>query len=310
MAQKQNVSVAAIVINFHQEKDTRECIASLFSQYGNGISLHVVLVDADGKADDQIFSDIRPPKGCSFVVLTIENDGFSGNNNVGLRFAQKTYDPDFFFLLNNDATIAKDSLSTLISFYEKHSDASLVVPKIYFEKGYEFHKTYSKQEIGNVIWYAGGNIDWNNVYAWHKGVDEVDHGQFDVSTKTHFATGCATLIPKKTYQRVGLFDPYYFLYLEDLDYSMRSKAFGDIWVVPDALVYHKNAGSSGGSGSDTHVYYQTRNRYYFGFKYASLRTKLALLREIVRMIKHGSSVQREAVRDFLLFRGGKRGGLV
>ncbi len=298
--------ICVILVNFHQDKDTLECLSSLKKTKSTGLSQKVIVVQVDDKEQVELF------KKHADDVLFVENKGFSGNNNAGILYAEETYQPDYYFLLNNDTTIIPTTLDELVSFYEKHKEASLLVPKIYFEKGYEFHKdAYTKEELGNVIWYAGGNIDWKNIYAWHRGVDEVDHGQFDTPVKTSFATGCAMFIPKKTFEDVGLLDPYYFLYLEDLDYSMRSRnRMGDIWYVPTSVVYHKNAGSSGGSGSDMQVYYQTRNRYFFGFKYGSFRTKLALIREMTRVMLDGTSTQKEAIHDLLTLKGGKRGGTI
>ena len=57
------------------------------------------------------------------------------------------------------------------------SSVGAVTPKIYFSKGREFHlEQYAEADLGKVIWYAGGIIDWENVYAFHRGVDEVYRG--------------------------------------------------------------------------------------------------------------------------------------
>jgi GT2 family glycosyltransferase len=74
--------------------------------------------------------------------------------------------------------------------------------------------------------------------------------------------------------------------------------------VPKSVIWHKSSGSSG-SGSRLHDYYITRNRLIFGFKYASSRTKFALLREAVRQAIGGRPGQRSGVIDFALHRWGK-----
>ena len=56
----------------------------------------------------------------------------------------------------------------------------LVSPKIYFAPGFEFHKDrYKEEDLGKVIWYAGGEFDWDNIGNIHRGIDEVDQGQYD-----------------------------------------------------------------------------------------------------------------------------------
>lgn len=142
--------------------------------------------------------------------------------------------------------------------------------------------------------------------GFHRGVDEVDRGQFDEPAATDFATGCCVALNPQALEEVGLFDEAYFLYLEDLDLSVRLQQAGwQIWYDPQATIWHKNAGSSG-SGSQLHVYYQTRNRYLFGFRYAPWRTKLFLLRHLLLQFKNGTGPVRQAIQDFILERYGQR----
>ncbi len=100
----------------------------------------------------------------------------------------------------------------------------MVGGKIYFEKGYEFFKDkYKDDQRGKVIWYAGGKIDWNNVYGVARGVDEVDKGQFERVEDTDFATGTCMLLSRKALREVGMFNERYFMYYEDTELSVRMK---------------------------------------------------------------------------------------
>jgi len=156
-----------------------------------------------------------------------------------------------------------------------------------------------------VIWYAGGIIDWDNILAKHRGIDEVDRGQYEETSETPFATGCCMLIRKEVVEKIGLLDEKYFLYFEDVDYSLRAKKAGfKIVYFPKAHLWHKNAASSGKPGSATHVYYQTRNRLYFGFKYASLSTKKSLFFDSLKMIMK-NNLHKKACLDYYLGRMGK-----
>ncbi|OGL47210.1 MAG: hypothetical protein A2161_14515 [Candidatus Schekmanbacteria bacterium RBG_13_48_7] len=178
----------------------------------------------------------------------------------------------------------------MVRYSDSDSKIGLVSPKIYFAKGYEFYKKrYQKSDLGKIIWYAGGLVDWKNMYATHRGVDEVDYGQYARSCDTEFATGCCLLIKKKVIDTVGLFDRNYFLYFEDLDLSIRSKNMGfKVKYYPEVYLWHKNAASSDKPGSKIQVYYQTRNRLYFGYKYATLSTKKSLFLDSLRLLKKGN----------------------
>ena len=226
--------------------------------------------------------------------------------NIGIKHALKN-GGDYVLIHNNDTFVKEDFLQKLFDFAEKTEKAGIVAPKIYFAKGYEFHKDrYKEEELGHVFWYAGGNMDWKNVIGHHRGVDEIDHGQYDKIEETDFATGCSMLVKSEVFNKVDLLDEAYFLYYEDSDFSKRAKeARYKIYYLPSSVVWHKNAGSTGGSGSKLQDYYITRNRMYFGMKFASTRSKVALLREGVRNILSGREWQKAGAIDYFLGRMGK-----
>jgi len=136
------------------------------------------------------------------------------------------------------------------------------------------------------------------------GVDEVDRGQFAKRKLITFATGACMLVKRSVFEKIGYFDEKYFLYLEDMDFCVRAKNAGfKIIFEPEAVLWHKNASSSGGSGSALQDYFITRNRLLFAFKFASIRTKFALFRQILGQIR--SPIKRKALADFLTFNFGK-----
>jgi len=162
--------------------------------------------------------------------------------------------------------------------------------------------------LGKVFWYAGGVIDWANVKSVHRGVDEVDHGQYDENKEIEFATGCCMMIKREVLEKVGLFDKRYFLYYEDADLSVRIKKAGfSIYYAPKAFLYHLNASSSGGAGRGNELqdYFLTRNQMFFGMKYAPIRSKIALIRQSLRLLSNGRREQKKAIQDFYLGRLGK-----
>jgi GT2 family glycosyltransferase len=142
----------------------------------------------------------------------------------------------------------------------------------------------------------------------HRGVDEVDKGQYDVEKETDFSSGCCMGIKKEVFGKVGFLNERYFLYYEDNDYSQRVKEAGyKVIYTPKAVLWHKNAGSVGGSGSNLQDYYITRNRLLFGMTYASLKTKLALFKESIKFLLNGRKWQKKGVLDFYLRKFGKGG---
>jgi len=295
--------VFIIVLNFNGWQNTIECLSSLSKlEVPKNINVESVVVD-NGSSD----SSVKKIKEEFPKLIMIENQanlGFTGGNNEGMRYALKS-SADFIVLLNNDTVVHPDLIKNLLGAFDQDSIGG-VVPKIYFEKGYEFHEDrYKESEKGKVIWYAGGKMDWDNLIGENIGVDEVDHGQFDIQMEVELATGCCFMIRSDVLKNVGMFDDRYFLYYEDADLSLRIKKAGyRIIYEPAAIIWHKNAESSG-VGSDLHDYYISRNRLLFGMAYAPTRTKLALLRESFTLLRAGRKWQKRGVLDYYLRRFGR-----
>jgi GT2 family glycosyltransferase len=294
------VKIAIIIVNWNGVKDTLECLQSITDLNVNGLVVDIIVVD--NASTDNTVNIIRENFPKTIIIENSENLGFAEGNNTAIRKG-KLSNYDYFFLVNNDTILEKNCIINLIKSMENEKETGIMSPKIYFAKNFEYHKErYQENERGKVIWYAGGIIDWNNIICSHRGVDDVDMGQYEKEIETDFVSGCGMLIKKEVIDDIGLFDKKYFMYLEDVDFCVRAKNKG--WKLkynPNGIMWHKNASSSGKPGSKLHEYYQIRNRFIFGFKYASLRTKIALIRESFRFLLQ-NSVKSKAVMDFYLRR--------
>ncbi len=294
------MKVVISVINYNSKKDTQDCLNTIDNLEQEGIDIEVVILDNNSQ---ESFSqrDINLKKVPFKFISESGNEGFAQGHNIVLKYAIEK-NADFVMILNNDTLLDKSCLKELIKTFK--DNIGIAVPKIYFAKGYEFHKKrYQKEELGRVIWYAGGKMDWRNVLGKHRGVDEVDKGQYDKLCETEFASGCCMLIKKEILEQIGFFDKRYFLYYEDSDLSERVKKAGfKIMYTPYAILWHKNASSTGGSGSILQDYYITRNRLLFGVKYAPFKSKLALLKESLSLLFNGRQWQKQGVLDFYLRR--------
>ncbi len=295
---KQNIFI--VILNFNGEKDTVECLTSIRQLLTKNYQLSTIVVD-NGSKEKLVVSSKE-----LVVIRNIDNLGFAGGNNVGIQYALENK-ADYIVILNNDTLVDKNLVDELVKVSQSDETIGIVVPKIYFAKGFEFHKSrYKKDQLGKVIWYAGGIIDWGNVIGKHRGVDDVDSGQYEKEGETDFASGCCMMIKRSVFEKIGMLDNKYFLYYEDSDFSLRAKKAGfKIVFAPKAVLWHKNAGSAGGSGSSLQDYYITRNRLLFGMRYAPLRSKLALLRESLGLLVNGRPWQKRGVIDFYLGRLGK-----
>lgn len=294
--------IAIVILHFHQQELTDNCLASVKNLQTDKFKIETIVVN--NNTQEKIDS-LEKKYPTVLFLKTQKNLGFTGGNNLGLKKALKNK-ADFFLILNNDTLLDKNLIKELLKTAHEDKQIGILGPKIYFAAGYEFHRDrYHPQERGKVIWYAGGLIDRQNLVCSHRGVDEIDHGQYQIPGETAFVSGCAMLIKKEVLKKIGFFDEKYFLYLEDVDFCQRAKKAGfKVVFVPQAKLWHLNAQSSevGGQLQD---YYLTRNRLLFGLRYGPLRTKIALLKESLFLLRGGRFWQKIAVKDFYLGRFGQ-----
>ncbi|MEK7536326.1 MAG: glycosyltransferase family 2 protein [Patescibacteria group bacterium] len=303
---KKKISASIIILTTNALAMTKEQLLDVAKLEVDNLDCECMIVD-NGSPDgtEEALKDYKLPNMKYKFIQSGANLGFAGGNNVGIKDALKRK-IDYIILMNNDLILQKDIVLKLVSFIDKNPKVGVASPKMYFAKGYEFHTDkYKTSEKGNVLWYAGGIIDKENVYTTHRGVDEVDHGQYNKIEETDVANGACVIIRREVFEKIGMLDASFFLYWEDADFSARAERAGyKVIYYPDTWMWHKVSASTGGSGSPTNDYFLIRNRFYYSMRYSKLRTKFAVLRDTVRNIFTGRIWQRWGAIDALLGRKG------
>lgn len=297
--------IFVIVLHFGALENTLVCLQTLQKcKIPKNARVSRIVINNGMPKEDSI--KIREAYKNVIVLPNNKNLGFSAGMNSGIKYALGNK-ATHIIILNNDTYVDSMFVAQLFNTSESDKEIGIVAPKIYFAKGFEFHKNrYKKEDLGKVIWYAGGIMDWKNCLGFHKGVDEVDMGQFGKKEKTQFASGCCMLIKRKVIEKIGMLNEKYFLYYEDNEFSTKAQRAGfDIIFEPKGIIWHKNAGASGGSGSTLQDYFITRNRLLFGISLAPFRTKIALIKESIRLLISGRQWQKRGVIDFYNHKFGK-----
>lgn len=298
--------LTTIIVHYNTPDETVRCIESALKAKHAHFDHTIVVIDNGSK---EVFE--LPSKWQNLPQLELirsdANLGFAGGNNLAIKHAVSKYNTDFVVLLNSDATYEPKALEAMYDSAKNHPEVGIINPKIYFTANHEFHHhSYTKDERGKVLWFAGGTVDWADVVSFHRGVDEVDRGQFDQVTQTDFATGCCMLIRREVIESVGLLSEDLFLYWEDVEYSLRVVERGyRLLFQPKAVAWHENAGSGDGAGSDTSLYYQTRNRLVLAAKSGNWRGRRAALRLAWKYLQ-GKAVEQKAVFDAIMGMMGKQ----
>ena len=272
-----DITLSIITINYNGLNDTCELIDSLPLEQK---SIEVIVIDNASKNDEASIIEERYP--AVKVIRSPKNLGFAGGNNIGIKAAHGKY----LFFINNDTILQPQAsdISHLISNLESDEAIGIVCPKICFAWN------------DNPIQFAGYTpLSRFTMRNRSIGFGEKDHGQYDTAHPTPYAHGAAMLVKRNAIEKVGLMPECYFLYYEELDWSMMfTRAGYSIWYEPACTIYHKESQSTG-QQSPLKAYYLTRNRLLFvkrniqGFRKYITYTYLIFLvapRDICKYLLH------------------------
>ena len=245
-----NIELSIITVNYNGLKDTCALIDTIpFDEY----SLEVIVVDNASKEDEASTISARYPQ--VKVIRSEKNLGFAGGNNLGIRAAQGKY----LYFINNDTVLyreereaGKDAFRSLIDRLESSDKIGMVCQKIRF--------AWDDAPIQFAGYTPLSSVTLRNRSI---GFGEKDNGQYNTPHSTPYAHGAAMMVKREAIERAGLMPEDYFLYYEELDWSMMIRRAGyQIWYEPAATIYHKESQATG-QNSPLRTYYITRNRLLF-----------------------------------------------
>lgn len=211
-----------VLINYNSLADTIDCLKSILNTNHN--IPFIVLVDNHSKDSDTITGTTAFYPHIH-VIKNQVNTGFGRANNTGIEWILDNIVCEYIFILNNDTILKAGTISCLeSSLNQADNKAGMATPKIF---------VYSNPQE---IWYGGADINYKKMTPVIK--------QGEEPASTGFASGCAMFFRADVLQKVKGFDPFFFMYDEDVELSLRLKKLNyDILYVPEAQLYHKCQGS-------------------------------------------------------------------
>jgi GT2 family glycosyltransferase len=278
--------VTTVIVNWRLKEETCACLQSLDDL---DFPCQVIVVDNGSKDGSVDYIRERFPE-VELLELP-SNLGFAAACNKVIVQAVENDRCEFIFILNNDAVVHPQALGELIRAADAHPDAGLFSPKIYY--------------LGEdqIIWYAGARRRWGVLAAADTGRGNLDQGQFNELRQVDYIFGAGMLIRKSVFEKIGLFDEKFFLYLEDLDFCLRAQKAGfTLYFVPQAHVWHKVSASTS-NDNVLRRYNMVKSTVHFLKKHASPKMvplvlifwALVSARLILSDLLHGDLV---AIRSF------------
>lgn len=217
--------VAVVVLNYHGADDTVACLDSLKALDTSPADLVVI----DNASSDDSVAAIRTAHPDAELVRNRENLGFgAGQNAVLERLVAEGF--DWVWLVNNDLRVRSDALAQLLEHAARHPGAGVIGTRI-----------LDLDHPGEVLAIGGGTVNhWlgRSSHIRRRG------------RQPDYITGASMLLNCRALEQVGVFDPGFFMYWEDVDLCRRLTAAGwSIQVADSAVVWHRQSASVGGEGA-------------------------------------------------------------
>jgi GT2 family glycosyltransferase len=249
-----------IVLNWNGERVIAPCLASLACVTEPVLRTIVV----DNASTDRSAEIVRRDFPDAELIVNETNLLFAAGNNVGLKRAVEE-GGRLFLLLNNDTEVAPDFAARIVSALERDPRIGIVGPMIVYHG-----------DPGR-IWYGGGDFYPVLGVPRHVNIRKLVAAVPRQPGETGYVSGCAMLVRREVIERIGLLDPSYRMYNEDVDFCLRARRAGwTCWYEPSAVVRHKVSASSGGGFTPYKLEHRIASSYRLFRRFKPLWWRLIL----------------------------------
>lgn len=215
-----DLKLYVIVVTYKGMQWYDHCFTSLLK---STIPLKVVVVD--NASNDGTLEFIREHYPEIHLIESKQNLGFGRANNIGMRYALDN-GCDYVFLLNQDAWVEEDTLEKLMGIHLKHTEFGILSP---------IHLNAEKTGIekGLINYLDDKSVTDKSLF------EDLYFGRLKEVYDTRYVNAAAWLLPRKTLEIIGGFDPIFTHYGEDDNYLQRTLFHKmKVGICPSCLAVH------------------------------------------------------------------------
>ncbi len=263
-------SLDIIIINWNSGDQLRECLSTIKTDYEMFCVSKVIIVD--NASCDNSLDNLESLNLPLEIIRNPHNAGFGAACNQG---ADKS-NADYLLFLNPDTRLNGNSLEKPFLYMddEINSKVGACSIKLVDETGMPGRTCTRLPRPGHfLVKILGLDHIFPGVFKSHF-MTEWDHND---SRQVDHAIGAFYFVRRKVFVEAGKFDERFFVYLEDLDLSVRINKLGyKIYYLADVDAFHKGGGTSE-KVKATRLFYSVRSRIIYGFKHFNLLSAWLLL---------------------------------
>ena len=232
------MNLSIIIVSWNVKEDLGNCLRSIEENKPRE-EFEIIVVDnasTDGSVDTikKDFPDVK-------IIANSENSGFSAANNQAIRTAKGQY----IFLLNPDTIVYPNSLDTLITFLDDHTDVGACGPKFLGSDG-EVHFSVGYVPTFRSLIYGRTFLRSLGVFRRRHKELTARNFNFERTADVDQLSGAALMVRRPVMEEIGLMDESFFMYYEDVDLCLRIRKAGfKIVYVPESVITHIGGRSSG-----------------------------------------------------------------
>lgn len=282
--------LAVIIVSWNTRKLTLDALRTLYQDLdanGPGAAVWVV----DNASSDSTPDAVRQQFPQVTLIASRTNLGFAGGNNHAFRqmgFSDKPVQPQdvaglpkAVYLLNPDTLTQSGATRALYEALFSLPRAGIVGAQLAYADGSFQHGAFHFPGLGQLLvelFPLPGRFYESTFNGRYPRAAYQQNTPFPVD----HTLGATMMIRREAILQTGLFDEQYFMYCEEIDWSIRIRRAGwEIYAVPAAHVTHL-VGQSTGQIRPQSVVNLWRSRFRLYQKhYAPLKSRLA--RGIVRL---------------------------
>jgi N-acetylglucosaminyl-diphospho-decaprenol L-rhamnosyltransferase len=238
------VAVSIVVLNYNTRDHLRTCLEAIgregsTSLSGGQIEAEVLVVDnasRDGSADM-----VEAEFAWATLIRSPHNGGYASGNNQALRVSRG----ESVLMLNPDTTLARGSVAALLARLDQHPEAGVIGPKLLRPNGSMHLACRRSFPTPAIAFYRISGLSRAFPKSPTFGRYNLTFVDPNQAMEVDSVCGACMLIRRAVIDRVGLLDERFFMYGEDLDWCLRTRAAG--WTVryePDIVVQHQHGAAS------------------------------------------------------------------